>query len=374
MSGFFGKLFGSGIGILSDFATSKYNSRLAEESADRQYQRQLEFWNIQNDYNTPSAQVSRLKDAGLNPAAAVGQVASNGYGQQLSSVPGNEYAKNGVFRGESLLQSLKSVSEIENIATGSDKLSAEIAGIVLDNLVKEMDIPAERKEALLRGLRADKELDRVDAFYERKDRVDNAGVVKSEKEADRAAEEADKAAADRRVSEADAQVAEGTVIPRINESTFSSANAYRQGVLLDEQISLAKSQGRLNDAQASYLTEQAALLRKQGVSLGLSADYASRVAAASVYFGKDFTYFPPDLQQQILYQYDDASAIQKRNPAYIPIKQRDAVNELVDSYNKYMSDLRKKGVLLPNNESSGFNLLYGLAGVHSSSTVYESPR
>lgn len=41
----------------------KYAKRLAEE----EWARNLEMWNRMNEYNHPSAQMSRLKDAGLNP-------------------------------------------------------------------------------------------------------------------------------------------------------------------------------------------------------------------------------------------------------------------------------------------------------------------
>lgn len=38
-----------------------------------QYQNAVDFWNKENDYNTASKQVQRLRDAGLNPAMAFGQ-------------------------------------------------------------------------------------------------------------------------------------------------------------------------------------------------------------------------------------------------------------------------------------------------------------
>lgn len=47
----------------------KYNKQLAQYNFDRN----LEMWNMQNEYNTPKAQMDRFKDAGLNPNLIYGQ-------------------------------------------------------------------------------------------------------------------------------------------------------------------------------------------------------------------------------------------------------------------------------------------------------------
>lgn len=49
----------------NEFAHNKEESELA-------YQRALEQWNMENEYNTPTSQVARLKEAGLNPNLAYG--------------------------------------------------------------------------------------------------------------------------------------------------------------------------------------------------------------------------------------------------------------------------------------------------------------
>lgn len=71
-----GNLFGSS----STKQTNKTNLKIAQmnnEFNERMMERQMEYntemWNAQNEYNTPSAQVHRLKDAGLNPALMMGQ-------------------------------------------------------------------------------------------------------------------------------------------------------------------------------------------------------------------------------------------------------------------------------------------------------------
>lgn len=50
-----------------------YFNRKAEK---RQWNRDITMWNMQNEYNSPSAQMERLRQAGLNPQLALGDVNS----------------------------------------------------------------------------------------------------------------------------------------------------------------------------------------------------------------------------------------------------------------------------------------------------------
>ena len=60
-----------------------YNRRLAKEA----YDRQVQFYNLQNEYNDPKNVVQRYKDAGLNPYSAFGTSGSYQPAQQSASVP-----------------------------------------------------------------------------------------------------------------------------------------------------------------------------------------------------------------------------------------------------------------------------------------------
>lgn len=52
-----------------------------KELAEYQYSKDLEMWNRQNQYNSPEAQMARLKGAGLNPNLVYGQGAAGASGQ-----------------------------------------------------------------------------------------------------------------------------------------------------------------------------------------------------------------------------------------------------------------------------------------------------
>ena len=63
-----------------------YQAQLNEQAALNAYNRDLDFWNKQNSYNSPASQISRLRAAGLNPALINANGVNNTAGQ-LSSGP-----------------------------------------------------------------------------------------------------------------------------------------------------------------------------------------------------------------------------------------------------------------------------------------------
>lgn len=60
-------------GWLQQRAQNRANMKLAEY----QWQKNMEAWNLQNEYNKPSSQMSRLVEAGLNPNLVYGNGADN---------------------------------------------------------------------------------------------------------------------------------------------------------------------------------------------------------------------------------------------------------------------------------------------------------
>lgn len=69
--------------LLTNASVAKQNRksrRFAEGMYERQKQDNIDFWRMQNSYNDPSAQMQRLRDAGLNPALIYGSNASGASG------------------------------------------------------------------------------------------------------------------------------------------------------------------------------------------------------------------------------------------------------------------------------------------------------
>lgn len=86
-------LLGQGINAASTGAQNRKSRRFAREMYGRQRADALEDWNLQNEYNSPAAQMARLKAAGLNPNLVYGSGAdaqSSGT-VRSSGVPGAEF-------------------------------------------------------------------------------------------------------------------------------------------------------------------------------------------------------------------------------------------------------------------------------------------
>ena len=128
---------------------SLFNNYLAERSAEKQYDRQLAFWNKQNAYNLPSSQRQRFQAAGMNPAAAVGQMATSGTAQGLSSVPGNEYAQQGTLKLESLASVLETVSRIEHLDADTGLKSSQMITEALKQALLGIGIQKDQVESAL---------------------------------------------------------------------------------------------------------------------------------------------------------------------------------------------------------------------------------
>lgn len=60
-------LIGAGASAAGGIASGLFGNKARRKAATKKYQRDLENWHRQNAYNDPSAQMARLKAAGLNP-------------------------------------------------------------------------------------------------------------------------------------------------------------------------------------------------------------------------------------------------------------------------------------------------------------------
>lgn len=69
---------------------AKYQAQWQQQENEKAYQRSLNMWNLQNEYNSPTQQMARIRAAGLNPNLVYGNgVAGNSAG----STPQYEPAK-----------------------------------------------------------------------------------------------------------------------------------------------------------------------------------------------------------------------------------------------------------------------------------------
>lgn len=70
-------LLGSGINAMSVGKTNRKTRQHNEKMYNQQVSDNVRLWTMQNEYNSPAAQMQRLKDAGLNPNLVYGKGADN---------------------------------------------------------------------------------------------------------------------------------------------------------------------------------------------------------------------------------------------------------------------------------------------------------
>jgi hypothetical protein len=114
---------------------NKKNRQWASAEAEKAYNRSVEFWNINNEYNNPTSQMNRFLDAGLNPNLIYDKVTGN----QAAAAPEYQPAK---WEG-------KAPQMDPSIILAAAKLKSEIA--VNNQRIKNMQAQEE-------GIRASTEL------------------------------------------------------------------------------------------------------------------------------------------------------------------------------------------------------------------------
>lgn len=62
--------------VLNQNRQNRKNRDFARQEREAQYQTELEFWRLNNEYNHPSAQMARLREGGLNPHLVYGNGAA----------------------------------------------------------------------------------------------------------------------------------------------------------------------------------------------------------------------------------------------------------------------------------------------------------
>lgn len=151
---------------------TKYTNRTNKQMNDDNNRLQMDLWNQQkeydykmwqenNAYNTPTAQVQRLKDAGINPALALGNIstgesASTAGGQSIpvtqpsrNENPANEVqakVQNLALLGKQFVDISKEREETRALQMSNNwqnvEKSAQVAGMLGDNKLKEQAVDA----------------------------------------------------------------------------------------------------------------------------------------------------------------------------------------------------------------------------------------
>ena len=177
-------LLGQGINAYAQGKTNKATRRWNEKMYGIQRQDALADWQMQNAYNSPAAQMERLRAAGLNPNLVYGHGADaqggiirstdvKGWNPQapqfdFGSVSGQYF--NTMLMGQQYEKTQQLMTmmeqELKNKMADWDKTQAEIAGILASNDLKSKDKEwyDTIKSAQMTALKADVEKKHADIY------------------------------------------------------------------------------------------------------------------------------------------------------------------------------------------------------------------
>lgn len=137
-------LEGAVIGLGADIIGGAFGNRARRKEADRAFNRSKQMFDYQNRYNTPTRQMQRLKQAGLNPALMYGQGTTGnaqGYTQQAPAQQLNVAGAKSLDSAFMLSQIEKTKAETDNLRGITPEAKARITKLVSDkNLVNQQTL------------------------------------------------------------------------------------------------------------------------------------------------------------------------------------------------------------------------------------------
>lgn len=243
-------LFGGAVDAFSTGVQNRRSREFSREMYERTKQDNLAFWHLQNQYNSPAAQMQRFKDAGLNPALIYGQGSSGQAGQ----IPTPD-VQNVQFRtpewGNAIssagLTYMNAIYDFDIKQAQTDLLKAQAANVVEETLLRaaQADETRTQEEQRRFDLNRAKDLRDIDFGY-RKEQLRQLRVS-TDLSIQRAALDAARTASS--VQEA---------AQRIKESVERTKNTILERRRITSAIDLMQKSGELRQMDID--------LRKQGIN------------------------------------------------------------------------------------------------------------
>lgn len=125
-------IIGAGVGAIASLFTSGAQNRGAMRRQQQANRDNINFWNMQNQYNNPSSQMERLRKAGLNPNLIYGSSSSGASGQAEKIAP----SKAPPYNIENPLRDITHFANVKQIEATTDNLKAQNDVIVQEALLK----------------------------------------------------------------------------------------------------------------------------------------------------------------------------------------------------------------------------------------------
>lgn len=114
-------------GVLSVGKDVEENYRYTNQLYEKQYERQLDFWDKNNEYNSPVAQMARFREAGVNPYVSLGHPNTASYGSVMTPVEPYGYRRAGMFATlQQGLQNYLMLQQARNIGADTNLKDSQV--------------------------------------------------------------------------------------------------------------------------------------------------------------------------------------------------------------------------------------------------------
>ena len=133
---------GSAIGSVLGFASQERTNRANMKLAQYQYEKNLEMWNRENEYNTPANQRKRMEAAGLNPALMYGSgsVANTaGSAPQFDAPKLSAYTDFGDMGVGLGIQAMMAGKQARNVDADTEKKEQETSNLATTQRLTSID-------------------------------------------------------------------------------------------------------------------------------------------------------------------------------------------------------------------------------------------
>lgn len=128
----FGTIMGAAAGPLGSIASNLIQNAGAKNRQEQANKDNIRFWQMQNEYNHPTAQMERLRSAGLNPNMIYGTQPSSAVGSAGSIAP----SKAPEYKMDNPVASLNAFNQFRNTEAQTDNLRASNTVMVQEAALK----------------------------------------------------------------------------------------------------------------------------------------------------------------------------------------------------------------------------------------------
>lgn len=143
-------LLGAGLGAVGNVASNLIGNSGSRRSQKRANRYNIEFWNMQNQYNHPAAQMQRLQEAGLNPNLIYGTSPTSATGNAGAIAPSKAapYRFDNPVIGMQLYADTKQKeAQTDNLKSQNDVIEAEAVVKAIEAGIKGNQFAKTKEEA-----------------------------------------------------------------------------------------------------------------------------------------------------------------------------------------------------------------------------------